>query len=274
MARGLLCIGLILLLASSSLGCGGLGAPASPVSSIKSYRDVPGVTADEISAIDAFKASGSSFTYGALLSTEAFQLPHGAWAGFVVLFCDFLTELFGVPFKPALHEWDDLLTGLESRAIDFTGDVALTDKRWKTRYMTDPITEHRVKYVRIVGSASFTDIAALRPLRFAFLDSAAIADAVAACAQHPFETIGIDTIGAAYALLKSGRADAFFAKSSTETAAFDAYSDVVTEDFFPLIYRPVSLSTQNPALEPIILVAQKALRHGGARRLTELYKLG
>ncbi|MCL1906079.1 MAG: response regulator, partial [Clostridiales bacterium] len=43
---------------------------------------------------------------------------------------------------------------------------------------------------------------------------------------------------------------------------------------FPLIYEPVSLSTQNPALEPVISVVQKTLQSGSMRHLTDMYNQG
>jgi hypothetical protein len=61
---------------------------------------------------------------------------------------------------------------------------------------------------------------------------------------------------------------------NTAEAAFDIYGDVVTRDFFPLVYSPVSLATQNPALEPIISIVQKALDDGAIRYLTTLYNEG
>ena len=57
-------------------------------------------------------------------------------------------------------------------------------------------------------------------------------------------------------------------------AGFDIYGDVIARDFLPLIYSPVSLTTQNPALEPIILVMQKALDAGATHDLNKLYNKG
>ena len=37
-----------------------------------SYRDVPGVTPEEIEAIEAFREQGASFTYGMIFNTEAY----------------------------------------------------------------------------------------------------------------------------------------------------------------------------------------------------------
>jgi signal transduction histidine kinase len=83
----------------------------------------------------------------------------------------------------------------------------------------------------------------------------------------------VESYEAAYDLLKAGAIDGYIGEN-TDEAGFDKYDDIVVEDFFPIIYSPVSLSTQNPELEPIIAVVQKALANGANRHLTELYNLG
>jgi hypothetical protein len=50
-------------------------ARAFDIHAIKSYRGIPGVTDDEIRAIEALKASRAQFVYGSMPSTEAFTLP-------------------------------------------------------------------------------------------------------------------------------------------------------------------------------------------------------
>ena len=81
-----------------------------------SLRDIPGVTDEEIEAIEALRGKGVSFNYGALHSTEAFPDETGEINGFTAMVCDWMTELFDMSFIPSLYEWDDLLAGLESGA--------------------------------------------------------------------------------------------------------------------------------------------------------------
>jgi hypothetical protein len=54
------------------------------------------------------------------------------------------------------------------------------------------------------------------------------------------------------------RAEPFVHGMMHTTAAFDRYGDVFTEDFFPLTYAPVSFTTQNPELAPVISQAFRA----------------
>ena len=289
MARGLLCIGLILLLASSSLGCGGLGAPASPVSSIKSYRNVPGVTADEISAIDAFKASGSSFTYGALLSTEAFQLPHGAWAGFVVLFCDFLTELFGVPFTPALYDWDALMDSFESRDVDFTGELTPTEARQgspdqifevdgeavhgKGYIMSAPIAARLLRLFTHTSADRIQTEADIEGRTLGFLEGSSTAESIRKIYPYDFDRVYVDNYQDAAQLILSGAIDAFVDEAVADPV-FDEYGFIHSTVFFSLVHESVSMSTTKPDLAPFISVLTKYIDAGGFDRLYDLYKEG
>ena len=247
----------------------------APVSSrYAAFRDIPGVTESEINAIEALKEQNSFFIYGINPSTEAFSGTDNQIQGFAALFCDWLTKLFDIPFRPALYEWGGLIEGLRTGDIDFSGELTANDERRKIYYMTDSIAERSVKAMRIVNSSPLPEIAGQRPVRYAFLKGSVTVDSVTAALAHDvFEIILLDDYASAYNVLKSGRADAFMDDNTAE-AAFEMYGDIVTENFFPLLYSPVSLSTQNPALEPVISVVQKALQDGAAVFLADLYKQG
>ena len=248
------------------------------VSSYKSYRDIPNITQEEIEAIEKLKKEHSFFVYGMTSSIEAFydyKLGGGEVRGFAALFSQWLSKLFQIPFKPAIFEWDDLISGLESGEIDFTGDLTPTDVRRERYFMTQPIAQRTLQYFRIADAVPLSEIAKMRPLRFAFLDGAITHEYVVSSRVHDeFEVFFVDNKKSAYELLKSGEIDAFIDESVIE-AAFDAYNDVVSTDYFPLRYSPVSFMAQNPAYEPIISVIQKALEDNGtARFLNKIYKQG
>jgi signal transduction histidine kinase/CheY-like chemotaxis protein len=238
-----------------------------------SYRDIPGVSADEIAAIEGLREETEFFVYGMGLSTETFYNVKGEIRGYTVLFCDWLTKLFGIPFKPAIYEWDDLLDGLESQAIDFSSELTASPERRKTYFMTSAIVERSIKVMRIAGKESLESIARTRPLRCAFLKDTLTSTLVAPFISDGFETVYVDNHDTVYRLLKNDEIDAFFGLSVAE-AAFDAYDDVRADYFSPLVYAPVSLSTQNPDMEPIISVVQKALQNGSMRHLASLYNTG
>ena len=239
-----------------------------------SFRDIPGVTEREIEAIRALKGQYQSFTYGINPSIEAFYGDDGQIQGFAALFCDWLSMLFDIPFRPALYEWGDLIEGLRTGDIDFSGELTANDERRKSYFMTDSIAERSVKAMRLADSTPLSDIAALRPVRYAFLAGSVTEDAVAATlAGGEFETVLLDDYATAYDMLKSGKVDAFIDENTAE-AAFEAYGDVIAEGFFPLLHSPVSLSTQNPALEPVIAIVQKALEDGITFFFADLYRQG
>jgi diguanylate cyclase (GGDEF)-like protein len=102
----------------------------------KSFKEIPGITPQEIQDIEALKAKNLSFVYGTLLGTEAFYGKNNELKGYVPLLCEHLTELFGINFKPTIYEFDDLIAGLASGEIDFTSDLMATQERRKTYYMT------------------------------------------------------------------------------------------------------------------------------------------
>ena len=52
-----------------------------------SFRNIPGVTAEEIAAIEALREQNRSFVYGMMLSTEAFLDKDGEARGYAALLC-------------------------------------------------------------------------------------------------------------------------------------------------------------------------------------------
>jgi signal transduction histidine kinase/CheY-like chemotaxis protein len=267
---------IVIVLAAVALFCA-CGAFASaederyPV--YTSYRDIPNVTADEIAAVEELKRRHGGFVYAMNMSSEAFHGGGGEIGGYSALFCEWMSQLFGVPFRPKLCEWDELMDGLESFEIDFSGDLTATPERREVYFMTGAIAERSVKYMRIAGSDRLQDVAKSRPPRCAFLEGSTAYALVASHLHVDMISHFVGNYDEAYRILKSGDADAFFDDGTAE-AAFDKYGDVTAEDFFPLIYAPVSLATRNPELEPIISIVQKALDSGGTHHLIQLYNRG
>jgi len=241
--------------------------------SFTSFRDIPGVTAAEIAAIEELQRNRAYFNYAALYSTEAFHGEDGIIKGFTALFCEWLSELFGIPFIPSIAEWDELIEGLENRTIDFTAELTANEERRKKYFMTDDIVQRLVIYIRLDNSRPLQEIANMRPLRYGFLDGVTTVDYVRRHESNEFVAFFVDDYSQAYKMLLSGEIDAFFDESPAE-AAFDFYGEVFVNTFFPIIYSPVSLTTQNPELEPIITIVQRALENGAINYLTRLYNQG
>ncbi|MCL2127483.1 MAG: ATP-binding protein [Treponema sp.] len=238
-----------------------------------SYREIPGVTGEEIEAIERVKSARDGFTYGSNYSTEAFLYDDGTAGGFTALFCLWLSEVFGIQFKMVIAEWDDLVAGLASNAIDFSGELTATEERREIYYMTGAIAERSIKMMRIMKAEPFSVLRKSRPIRYAFLEGTTTYDDVLPHLNGENEILFFGDYDSVYQALKNLDADAFFDEDPSQ-AAFDIYGDVSAEDFFPLIYSPVSLTTQNPELSPFISVVQKAMGSGLKYHLSKLYSQG
>jgi diguanylate cyclase (GGDEF)-like protein len=239
----------------------------------KSFRDVPGITASEIDAIEALKAKGVSFIYGALQSAEAFYGKDEEIEGYTARFCEHLTEIFEINFKLEIYEWSDLIAKLANGSIDFTGELTATDERRKTYYMTDAITERPIKSIRMKDAMPISQIASQRLPRYGFFDGAITLSMVSFAMSQKFEHVFLPSHDAVYEALKNGEIDTFFDENTFEVV-YRFHDDIVSTDVLPLIYTSVSLSTQKQELAPIISVVQKMLNNGYVNILTEMRKQG
>ena len=267
----------MILMLSVFLSCGKSESRQNERASYASFRDIPGVTGEEIKAIEDLQKEYDSFVYGMTLTTETFVdslSANGEIKGYASLFCEWLTALFDITFTPALYNWGDLFAGLASRDIDFTGDLMATEERRQVLFMTDPIAERSLKYFQIAGRPNIYEIEQSRPPRLAFLNASAVLDPVREAVDYDFETVFVENSIAAYHLMKSGEADAFMVMGISE-ASFDEFGDVTSEVFLPQVFNSASMSTQNPKLKPVISVVHKALQDYNTRHyLSNIYKHG
>jgi PAS domain S-box-containing protein len=88
-----------------------------------------------------------------------------------------------------------------------------------------------------------------------------------------FEIVNLFTVPEVAESLASGRIDAFVT-DATSAVEFEEHPMVHSKEFFPFIYTPVSLTTGNPELKPIISVVDKYIEAGGIDKLYELYQQG
>jgi len=257
------------------------GESLSEAGSYSSYRDIPGVTQDEIDAVEHLRMERSNFVFAMTPSVEVFVGKNNEISGYSALFCDWLTYLFGIPFEPEFYTWGDLLDGLDAGEIDFTGEMTATEERMnptdpnkKPYFMTtSAIADRTLKCFRLSYGPPLSQITD-RPLKYAMLrDTTTILEVESVLPEGTYEIIPIDDSGEVYIMLKNGEIDAYIDECPAESV-FDDYDDIYAEDFFPIIYSPVSLTTQNPELKDIISIVQKALDDGSKQYLAELYSRG
>jgi signal transduction histidine kinase/CheY-like chemotaxis protein len=249
--------------------------PSHEIPPYATYRDIPGVTDSEIVAIEALreKYRDSVFVYGVMESVESFIGQDSKVNGFTALVCDFMSKLFGINVKSAIFEWNDLIAGLESGAIHFSGDLTPTEKRRETYFMTSAMINRTIMYYRLEDSEPLAKIAGTRPLRFGFFEGTTTVDVVLAHSIEDVEVFFADDYNDAYAMLREGRIDAFLEENAARSI-FDAFGGIVHDVFLPLIYEPIALTTQIEELAPIISVVDKFLQSGGLRYFAHMYRTG
>ncbi|MDR2210398.1 MAG: transporter substrate-binding domain-containing protein [Spirochaetaceae bacterium] len=232
-----------------------------------SYREIPGVTQEEIDAIEAFRRADRIFVYGMVNSMECFKGPAGP-GGYAALFCRLLSDLFGIRFKPELREWNQLMADLDSGRVDFTGELSPTPERLKKYKMTEPIAERIIVVTTLKDRPSPMTAGA----RFGFMEGTTTRNLAGPSLGYDFEAVPIKTVDEAYGMLRGGTLDAFFWE--LQDALLEEYRDLKTEPFVPFIYSAVSMAAVQPELEPVISVVQKYLDQGLFYHLMELYRQG
>jgi PAS domain S-box-containing protein len=250
------------------------GKRAVTHSPFNSFRDIPGVTDEEIAAIESLRGRYSSFTYGMTLTTEAFLNEKGQVNGYAALVCEWLTGLFDIRFKPEIYGWSDLLKELNDAELDFAGTLIMSDERKLIYHMTDSIAERQYKIMRLNDSLPLAEIARMRLPRYAFLADAVHSEYVAAVTEPgSYESVWVNDYAEVHDVLKRGEADAFIAIGVAE-ASLITHDDMHYEDFLPLIFNPVAICTAKQELAPIISVIDKALHAGAIPYLIHLYESG
>ena len=264
----------ILLCVFSANGYSGAAWDEMPqVGAITTYRDIPGVTEEEIAAIEALKSAKNKFSYGALLTTEAFVLPDGSLTGFTAKFCQLLSEIFGIRFVPEIYEREALMDKLDSRSLDFTGELTLTEERRQKYRMSAPIAERMLQIFMRADSRKIQTEADVAGCTIGFLQGATTADTIRTAYRESFTRVDVDNYQTAVRMIKSGEIDAFIETAAADPA-FAQYDFIRSAIFFPMVYKGVSMTTANPELAPVISVLNKYIAAGGLDRLLALYKEG
>ena len=278
LCRFLLLSLLLIFVTLTIFGCRSETDDASQSPSDWTFYDVPDVTAEEIAAIEELQKRFDHFSFGTLHSTEAFIANDdtGQMGGYVYLFCKWMSHLFGIEFVPEFLDWDDFYPTLQ---VDFTSELTDTQQRRDEHgfLFSLPVAERHAKYYKLEESVPRLEILRTRAMRIGFFEGSTTAEAAIASISETIMPTAIEPFyvqnhDEAYAALVDGTIDAFVTEMTSEVT-FNAFPDVVSEDFMALIDL-VSLTTQNHEFEPIINVLDKALRHGATQHLYELYDMG
>ncbi len=248
-------------------------AASAGVKRVTSYREIPGISPEEINAIETWNANNRIFIYGALPSTESFAFDDNHFSGYTERFCYLLSSLFGITFVPEIMDWDDIINRLEDGTIDFSGDLIPTPERHRKYFMTDAIAERSINIFTKAENEDITEIAYKRMPKLGFLTGSVHLEPFQAVYKLPFDIIYVDNFETAAEKLLNNDIDAFINESVTESF-FLEYDFIVSREFYPLTYIPVSLTARNRELAPIISAVNKYIRHGGMDELANLYAQG
>ena len=255
------------------IGCSDINRQEHIQLTYKNYKDIPGVTQEEIAAVEEVRAKKPILVYGVLLSTEAFYEEDDSLGGFVALLYGRISELLGLNFNPQVCEWNELLEKIESKGIDFTCEFTPTLERLKKYFMTDPIVRRPIKVFTNRNNNNLETISKNRTIRCAFIKRSTIYPIVANSWDIPFEPVFINNESEVVDYFINDKIDAYIDESVMESV-FDSYDFIVSAEYYPLYYSSVSLTTGNPELAPIINIIQKYLKNGGLSELIKLYSHG
>ena len=237
------------------------------------YLHIPGITEGEKEAMESIRARYPAFQLAMMSpNTECFYDEFGEVHGYSVRLCAWLSDIFGIPFTPTFYEWPDILEGLEDYSIDFTGEITATPERREYLYMTSSIAERPIKIISKVGSKKLMEVAAERPVRYCFLSGTTTYSYIKPYVVD-IEAVYAESFVEVVSLFNEDKIDAFLAESTAE-AVFDGDNSIISEDFSPMIYTSVSLTTQNPDLAVVISLVQKILDSKYGRTISDMYKQG
>ena len=248
--------------------------PSTQLEPLDDYKKIPGITQEEIAAVEYIQENYDSFELAMMSpNTECFYDENGKISGYTVLLCDWLTEIFEIPFVPEFYEWNEIIDGLKDHSIDFTGEMTATPERRAYMYMTNSIGERSIKIISKIGSKKLTENAAAdNPIRYCFLEGTTTYSYVEPYISD-MEVVYASSFAELVELFSDNKIDAFIGDGSVE-AVFDGDNSIIAEDFSPMIYAPVSLTTQNPELAVITDLTQKILDSKYSSYISDMYKQG
>lgn len=254
-------------------GCENDPAPRKAPPAITHYTQIPGITQEEINALEALKKEHPTLSFGMALTTEAFYGQKGKPDGFLRLVAEHFESLLDMPVQPKVEEWDALIEALHSHRLDLTGELSPTPERQQKYLMTSPFVNRIFKTFTNRNSQPLSAIAKERPLQAGFLKGATGYDIVKNSWHLPFVPQFMESEADALEGLEKGLLDVYIDEGSVE-AAFQHSPVIQSQEYYPLRYSPLAITTANPKLKPVIDVLQRYLHAGGLATIATLHKAG
>jgi hypothetical protein len=162
---------------SQSMGTSSTVEASVTQSPFASFRDIPGVTAEEIAAIEFLQKQNHTLIFGTPSGTELFTEKDGKVDGYIVRYCDWLTALLGIRVRPEVFIFSQMMDKLTSGEIDF-GIVRDREELRNEYFLTDAIGQRMIIMMRIRGSDDIGTISTIRLPRYVFLQASSTFDMV------------------------------------------------------------------------------------------------
>ena len=242
--------------------------------SFADFRDVPGITEEEIAAILTLQETREYLVYGVSYSTEAFQTEDGEIGGFARLFVEWLSGFFEIEIRMKHYEFAHLIQALDEGAVDLGGGLLISEERRANYYLAGPVVERSFAYFRLADSPPFSNIGTGEISSVALLRDSETIPMVLPTLPLDYLTVQyIPYIADVYQLLINEEMDGFI-HLSTARVYFEQTDDIVMDLFHPPLFASVAVLTKDSELAPLISVLQKSLTQEQLRYLTELHSRG
>ena len=244
------------------------------INSISSFREIPGITAEEIAAIENLKSSRKTFSYGVTISNETFMQQDGVYSGFTPRLAEHLSALFGIPFVLEAYDRDELINRLDAKTIDFVSELALTDENKQKYYMTSPVAERALRVLVKKGAGSIQKTVDLSGANVGFLRGSVTEELIKKIyPMLSFKSVNINSIGQAAQMLMTGTIDAIITEETADLY-FKNYGNITGLNILPFISTQFSFTSSNAELGPVISAISKYIEAGGVDKMHILFARG
>ena len=241
---------------------------------IVSYNNIPNITNEEIRNIEKIKQTKNSLSFGTILSSEAFFDNTGRCDGFVIGFCELLTDLFDIQFKPEILSRKLLIEGIKRKSIDFSNEMSSFRDNETVYFMSHPITERSLYVFNLNSSKSINNKNDLNELKIGFFEENVSASSIKGV--YPlisFKSMDLTDNDDIISMMQKGLMDAFIVDAA-KLYNFKGNELLKYIEIPVLIYIPVSLITANHDYESIISVMNKYIEAGGIEKIYKIFNEG
>lgn len=242
-----------------------------PRAVLTDYKQIEGITADDIRAVEQILQSREKLIWAAVTSPEAFE-HDGKIEGSAALIAEHFSELFGIEIELQLGQFKDCYGALMNGTADISADISAMANH-EEMYLTTGVAMRTLNIYSLLGQKELTRIEQTRPLRYVFVEHTNAAGSMDSLITPNSELTYVAHSGEAIELILSGEVDALILDESAHIR-FENHPEILIEHYAALPFYTTSFATAQEELHPIIDVIQKYLDSEDSVYLSQLYKQG